>query len=126
MTEQEHDRIYGTNDFMRMSVYAWDFAQKWRCLSERASVRKKSQVFENVMAVMRIAFKIKGNLAWIVPAITKDPYFDYLDTFLCDFFNNLPGIDFSEKDLRTFVDKTDHFIFEYGTPRDLKSGPAEA
>ena len=126
MTEAEHDRIYGTNDFSRMSVYAWDFCQKWKALSKIASVRKKSQVFENAVTVSRIAYKIKGDLAQTVPAILKDPYFSYLDRFYSIFFKNLPGIDFSEKDLCTFVDKTDHFIFEYGTPRNLKNGPAEA
>jgi hypothetical protein len=126
MTEAEHDRIYGTNDFSRMSVYAWDFCTKWRALSKIASVRKKNEVFENAMATTRIAYKIKGDLAQTVPAILKDPYFAYLDRFYSIFFKNLPGIDFSEKDLRTFVDKTDHFIFEYGTPRDLKNGPSES
>ncbi len=126
MTEEEHDRIYGTNDFMRMSVYAWDFCTKWKALSKIASVRKKSEIFENAMATMRIAFKIKANLAWTVPSIMKDPYFDYLDTFLSDFFSNLPGIEFTEKQMKEFVEKTDHFIFEYGTPKDLKNGPEEA
>ena len=126
MTEAEHDRIYGTTDFSRMSVYAWDFCQKWRCLSKIASVRKKNEVFENAIATSRIAYKIKGDLAQTVPSILKDPYFAYLDRFYSIFFKNLPEIDFSEKELKMFVDKTDHFIFEYGTSRDLKNGPEEA
>jgi hypothetical protein len=30
MTREEHDEKYGTTDFDRMSVYAWDFVQKWQ------------------------------------------------------------------------------------------------
>jgi hypothetical protein len=121
MTEEEHDRIYGTNDFQRMSVYSWDFCMKWRMKEGSPNV-----IMENAVAVMRIAFKVKAKLAQTVPAILKDPYFDYLDTFLSDFFNNLPEIDFTEEKMAEFLDQTNLFIFEYGTSRDLKNGPEEA
>ena len=113
MTREEHDEKYGTTDFDRMSVYAWDFVQKWQSKSERASIRKKNEIFENFIATSRIAYKIKKDLAESVPAITKDQYFAYLDDFFSVFFNNLPDLDFTEEQLKTFVDETDNFIFEY-------------
>lgn len=118
MSETEHDEIYGTTDFDRMSVYAWDFVQKWKGLSERASISKKSEIFENFVATSRIAYKIKADLAQEVPSILKDAYFSYLDEFYSIFFNNLPEIEFSEDQLKTFVDETDNFIFEYNTPKE--------
>lgn len=114
MTTAEHDAIFGTNDFQRMSVYAWDFYIKWQKKSEKASISKKNEIFENFIATSRIAYKIKKDLAESVPAITKDPYFSYLDDFFTIFFNNLPDLEFSVDQLDQFIDETDNFIFEYG------------
>lgn len=121
MSSENHDRIYGVTDFNRMSVYAWDFCTKWKMKEGTPS-----EIMENAMAVMRLAFKIKAELAKVVPMIMKDPYFSYLDTFLSDFFNNLPEIKFSQEEMDLFVSMTDHFIFEYGSFKDLKNGPTEA
>jgi len=105
---EEFHKQHGINDFSLVSVNAWDFYTKM--------IKKEgnpNEHMENCMAVLRIAHKIKDDLTPICYSIRKDPYFDYLDHFWSEFFNNLPEIDYSEAELREFVEKTDLFIQTY-------------
>jgi len=108
MSLDEFHKQHGINDFSRMSVYAWDFYTKM--------IKKEGNLnehMENCMAVLRLAHQVKDDLSTVCESIKTDPYLDYLNHFWSEFFNNLPEIQYSEAELREFVEKTDTFIQTY-------------
>lgn len=105
MSIDECHKKHGIDDFSLISVFSWDFYQK--VIKKEGTVGDK---MENLTTVLRIAYKIRDDMA-----IKKDPYFDYLDLFWSEFFENLPKIDLSDSELENFVEKTDEFIYRIKT-----------
>jgi len=105
--ENCHKR-HGINKFSLISAYSWEFFEK---MSKKDG--KANDYMEFAMKVVRIANEIKVELAPAIPSIKTDHYFEYLDSFMSDWFNHLPETAFSQEDLLGFVEESDLFIEKY-------------